>query len=203
LKFDFVDVTNLSSPTAYHTRQLEIVFQDEDHVQLRFNGLKEGKEVPAIMSLKRQRSPIGEKGVSKDYEAAFARLKTLVGTWDVEGGNSERVDYYLTGKDSALVERFGGGRGMATVYHMDGDDIMLTHYCSAKNQPRMRSSRYDAENGILKFDFVDVTNLSKPTAYHTRELEIVFQDEDHIQLKFNGLHEGEEVPVTQSLTRRR
>jgi len=41
---------------------------------------------------------------------------------------------------TAVLERFthpgsGGPQTMLTVYHLDGDDLLLTHYCVAGNQP--------------------------------------------------------------------
>lgn len=141
---------------------------------------------------------------SEDFKAAFAQLKRLEGTWDEtswdEGGYGRVVQYRLTGKGSALIEEFVGDPPMTTVYHLDGDDLRMTHYCNAGNQPRMRAASY--KNNTLKFDFVDVTNLSAPNAYHTRTLDIVFHDEDHLDLVFIGLKDGEEVPGTVSLTRR-
>jgi hypothetical protein len=139
------------------------------------------------------------------FKAAFTRLKRLEGIWDEEpwGEDEEHarvVRYRLTGKGSALIEEFIGDPAMTTVYHLDGDDLRMTHYCNAGNQPRMKAAIY--ESNILKFEFVDVTNLSSPNAYHTRTLDIVFHDDDHVDLRFVGLKNGEDVPGTVSLTRR-
>ena len=134
----------------------------------------------------------------------WAGSKTLVGEWEVKKDvvpekeivyepGERTVTYHLTGNGSALVEEFHGGRGMATVYHMDGADLRMTHYCGAENQPRMEAAIYDPVLRTLKFDFVDVTNLTEPEAYHTRKLEIHFQDKDQIQLKFSGRRKGEEI----------
>ena len=136
------------------------------------------------------------------FDAAFERLKGLVGTWQI-GDRDDQVRYYMTGDGSALVEIFETSRGMASVYHMDGDDLLVTHYCGANNQPRMKAVDYDPERGALKFDFVDVTNVADPEAYYTREIEIVFQDENHVEVRFNGLEAGEAFPVAQSLSRKR
>ena len=137
--------------------------------------------------------------------AAFERLKTLVGTWDEEDegeGWGRVVEYHLTGRGTALIEEFSGDPPMATLYHLDGPDLRLTHYCNAGNQPRMRAASYDPDTGTLAFEFVDITNLSAPTAYHTRELTIRFIDDDHVVLRFVGLKNGEQVPGDVSLTRR-
>ncbi len=90
---------------------------------------------------------------------------------------------------------------MTSVYHMDNGALRLTHYCNAGNQPRMKAAAYDPSTGRIKFDFIDITNLPEPTAYHTRELEIVIQDLDHIELRFNGRKDGMAIPSVLSLTR--
>jgi hypothetical protein len=134
-----------------------------------------------------------------DFLGAFTRLKRLEGSWD-EAEYGRVVTYGLTGKGSALIEEFVGDPPMASVYHLDGDDLRLTHYCNAGNQPRMVAAHYTSDT--LKFDFVDVTNLSAPHAYHTRELTIRFQDDDHVVLNFVGLKDGKDVATTHTLTRR-
>ncbi len=137
---------------------------------------------------------------SNALQTAFARLKRLEGFWD-EAEYGRVVEYRLTGEGSALIEEFIGDPPMTTVYHLDGDDLRMTHYCNAGNQPRMKAAVY--HDDTLKFDFVDVTNLSSPSAYHTRTLDVVFQDEDHVVLNFVGLKDGKEIATTHSLTRKR
>ena len=54
---------------------------------------------------------------------------------------------------------------MVSVYAPAGEALMLTHYCAENNQPRMKALRYDGsprEAGVMKFEFVDVTNLASP-----------------------------------------
>jgi hypothetical protein len=64
----------------------------------------------------------------------------------------------------------------------------------------MVAALYTSDN--LKFDFVDVTNLSAPNAYHTRTLAITFQDDNNVVLNFVGHKDGKEIATTHSLTRR-
>ena len=136
-----------------------------------------------------------------DYDLAFERLKSLVGTWDVEGMDRQ-VTYSLTGDDETVIESFEGEPTMSTFYHRDGDALRLTHYCNAGNQPRMKAVRYDAGKGVLKFEFVDVTNLKAPEAYYTRDLEIRFLSEDRIVLEFVGTKDGETSASPMTLIRR-
>jgi hypothetical protein len=55
------------------------------------------------------------------------------------------------------------GETMLTMYHMDVNHLMLTHYCMAKNQPRMRATELLKEDDghvlVVTFTFVDGTNM--------------------------------------------
>src|SRR5689334_8380722 len=78
-------------------------------------------------------------------DLAFERLKGLAGTWETtEKGTSRKstAQYVLTGRGSVLMEVMGG---MSTAYHMDKGVLVLTHFCGAGNQPRMRVK--SIENG--------------------------------------------------------
>ena len=127
------------------------------------------------------------------FATAFEGLKALTGTWEGTGRHGEaRVTYHLTGRGSALVETFYGKAyaggvesSMSTVYHMDGPDLMLTHYCGARNQPRMKAVAYDPERKLVRFEFMDITN-HVPGSYHTREVEVELRDEDHLRVGFGG-----------------
>lgn len=69
---------------------------------------------------------------------------------------------------------------MVTTYYVDGDDLMMTHYCSLKNQPRMRASMPSEHVKRLAFSFVDATNLSNPAQPHMHGVAFTFQDADHM-----------------------
>src|SRR5579862_770130 len=72
---------------------------------------------------------------------AFEKMKSLVGTWEQpSGGHTFRTVYRLTGADSALMETLGPNtpEEMVSMYHMDDDRLLLTHYCAAHNQPTLK-----------------------------------------------------------------
>lgn len=109
------------------------------------------------------------KSLSSESAAAFERLKGLAGEWEADTtmGRSH-LSYELIGHGTALVEResFGKGPAMMTVYHMDGDRLLLTHYCMAGNQPRMRAKAFNPATGEMQFEFLDATNLPNAKAPH-------------------------------------
>jgi hypothetical protein len=116
---------------------------------------------------------------------AFERLKTLAGTWEGKAGEGAdavptKVIYKVTGMGSALVEtQFPDtANEMITVYHLDGEKLLLTHYCAAQNQPRMRYTP-GKDASVLKFDFVSASNM-KPKDAHMHNLTLRFVGKDHI-----------------------
>ena len=74
--------------------------------------------------------------------AAFAQLQTLVGEWEgkTEKGRALKVSYRLTANNTVLIETWtlGPTRESLTLYHMDNESLIATHYCPLGNQPRLR-----------------------------------------------------------------
>ncbi len=129
----------------------------------------------------------------------FESMKSLVGEWrgTSMNGKPATVTYTLVSDNSALMEGLvmGGESEMVTMYHPDGDHLMMTHYCSAHNQPRMRSQTVPVGSKSITFDFVDVTNLSAPDAGHMRKLVVTFGDKDHFTQEWTWREKGKENTV--------
>ena len=77
----------------------------------------------------------------------FAALKKLAGDWVEVGKDGKPTDkvftsFRVTAAGTTLLETVfpGGDDEMITMYHLDGDDLILTHYCTFGNQPRMRGT---------------------------------------------------------------
>lgn len=129
----------------------------------------------------------------------FESMKSLVGEWRGTSMNEKpaTVTYTLVSDNSALMERLviAGESEMVTMYHPDGDRLMMTHYCSAHNQPRMRSQTAPVGSKSITFDFVDVTNLSAPDAGHMSKLVVTFGDKDHFSQEWTWREKGKEKTV--------
>jgi hypothetical protein len=113
----------------------------------------------------------------------FDRVKALLGVWEgtTKDGKTVKVTYTLVADGSAVMETLDPSNesSMITMYHPDGSRVMMTHYCSAHNQPRMRAEAAAADPKTLTFNFVDATNLSSPSDGHMERLVINFVDPDH------------------------
>ena len=96
----------------------------------------------------------------------FDRLKTLEGDWRSTSGKTT-VNYRLIANGSSIVETWtmSPTRQSMTVYTMDGNQVIATHYCPQGNAPRLRLSRTGAD-GTHYFEFLDGANLQKSGASH-------------------------------------
>ncbi|HEV7922885.1 MAG TPA: hypothetical protein VGR02_19030 [Thermoanaerobaculia bacterium] len=122
-------------------------------------------------------------------QKSFEKLKTLAGTWEgpittspkqpeIEG-QTMRVSLRVTSMGNTLMhEMTGGGQpdDPITMFYLDGDRLLLTHYCDAGNRPRMTAKPL-ADGKALEFDFLDVAGSTKYG--HMHHTVITFIDADH------------------------
>jgi hypothetical protein len=143
---------------------------------------------------------------------AFDKLRALSGDWEGtyawSGGRNAsgkiQARYYATGNNSALVEDLtvDGTPSMTTVYHLDGSDLRMTHFCAAQNQPRLKATSIDPNGEAITFSFVDITNLRSPKAGHVDGLDVHFLAADHTTLRFRFVADGKESFETIDLKRK-
>src|SRR5437868_14309537 len=98
-------------------------------------------------------------------EEAFDRLASLKGEWEgQQDGVKISLIYTLTANGSALMEEFRPETGavMITMFTVDGDHLIATHYCSAKNQPQMMMSAITNVEKPLAFSLARITGLKSP-----------------------------------------
>jgi hypothetical protein len=115
---------------------------------------------------------------------AFERIKALAGTWvgKTPEGKPTTLKIQVIAGGHTVMEEYSesGHNGMFTMYHLDGDHLMLTHYCVSNNQPRMRAVLNPAEPDTIRFKFLDGTNLQDPNAGHMVEAAYFFKDANHM-----------------------
>jgi hypothetical protein len=116
-------------------------------------------------------------------EQAFDRLSSLKGEWQGEpDGVKTTLIYTLTADGSVLMEecRPQSGPAMITMFTVDGDHLIATHYCSAKNQPQMATSAITDVQKPLAFSLVRITGLKSPDDFHNTGLTVIQEDNDHL-----------------------
>ena len=138
--------------------------------------------------------------------AAFERFKALQGTWRGEStkGWVEDVTFRVIAGGSAVVETsFDAhpGETMLTLFAMDGERLRLTHYCVAKNQPRLEAATFEDEGRTVGFVFVDGGNLPSRERGHMDRAVFHFEDADHVTTRWTWHQDGtdrwmEEIRLT-------
>jgi hypothetical protein len=114
---------------------------------------------------------------------AFDKLKTLVGTWEAPTDRGTAVvTYRLVSGGTALLEdaKMPGEAEMITVYYVDGKRLLMTHYCTAGNQPRMQAAAFDPKSDRIDFQFVDATNLRSPDDGHMHHVVFEFRGPNQV-----------------------
>src|SRR5215831_15300208 len=108
-----------------------------------------------------------------DAQKSFDKLKTLAGSWEgvvktdppqaeIEG-KPMQVSLRVTSMGNALMhEATGAGRpdDPITMLYLDGDHLLLTHYCDAGNRPRM-VGKLSPDGKSVDFEFLDVAGSTQ------------------------------------------
>jgi len=128
---------------------------------------------------------------------AYDKMKTLVGSWQgTVNENGKPLDtharFKLVSDGSALASWLDEDtpHEMITMFHMDGNNLMATHYCAAHNQPRMVLMTGGDPNRLV-FKFKDGTNI-QPDAGHTQQVAFIFDGANHHIEEWTYIDKGKE-----------
>lgn len=140
-----------------------------------------------------------------DAQAAFEQLKSLAGSWhgvpEAEGeeaaAEAELVgtvthEIRVSAAGTVVMETMSPGTSheMINMYYLDGDDLVLTHYCASGNQPAMRMDPARSTKQSLVFDFSGGTNLDPAVDEHIHSATITWQGADRIDSAWIGYGGG-------------
>ena len=125
-----------------------------------------------------------------DAQKSFDKLKTLSGVWegkvttDMKVPESfEKIPMHVvlrtTSRGNALMHEMsstGSPDDPITMFYLDEDRVLLTHYCDAGNRPRMEG-KLSPDGKTLEFTLLDVagSNLHQ----HMHHARFTFIDADH------------------------
>jgi hypothetical protein len=141
------------------------------------------------------------QGVSPERaRAAFEALKQLAGQWN---GNSTQGwegthTMEIIGGGSAIMSvstigpHPGADETMATMFHLDGDRLMVTHYCVAKNQPRLAATSISEDGRVIEFSFVDGTNMRSRDVGHMDRAVYTIESPDRYRSRWTFYQKGQE-----------
>ena len=137
--------------------------------------------------------------------AAFERLISLVGEWEgTANGSPVKATYTLVSGGTALMERLqpSNESEMLTLYTLDGDHLLVTHYCSSGNQPQMKTAAITDLNGVLTFKVYQVSGMKSVDEGHMTALIVTMPDKDHFTQEWTYKEKGHEHPALFIFTRK-
>src|SRR5260370_30053663 len=114
-------------------------------------------------------------------QKSFEQLKSLAGAWEgTLDGQPLQVSLRVTSMGNALLHEMKGAEpdDPITLFHLDSDRLLLTHYCDAGNQSRMVATISPGGKTIV-FNFVEATNLLSSQMGHMQRVTFTFIDPDH------------------------
>jgi hypothetical protein len=114
-----------------------------------------------------------------DAQKSFDKIKTLAGSWEGHATTVPQepdmpdfmqVSLRATSNGNALLHEMVGkekpgvpssdNNDPITMFYVDGDRLLLTHYCDAGNRPRM-VGKMSPDGKTVEFDFLDVTGSTQ------------------------------------------
>jgi hypothetical protein len=92
---------------------------------------------------------------------------------------------------------------MVSVYHRDGSDLVMTHYCAAQNQPRVRAKT--VTGNVIAMDYDGGTNIDPAKDMHIHAVRIEILGPDEMRETWIGWKDGkqEEPPLVLHLKRKK
>lgn len=138
----------------------------------------------------------------------FDRFKSLEGVWigtSTKGWKEETTVRTIAEGSVVQLTSFDAhpNETMLTLVHMDVDRLLITHYCVAKNQPRLQLTAVKDEGRTAIFTFLDGTNLPSREKGHMDKAVFRFRDENHYTTQWTWYQDGEERWMEEILKERK
>jgi hypothetical protein len=115
----------------------------------------------------------GESRETSSSAAAFNQLASLVGEWEAfQDGVPIEETYTLTTNGTALMweTKPANSAPMITMFTVDGDHLIATHYCVAEKQPQMVTGvPGDLEKNGMTFSLARVTGMKPADDWHIQD----------------------------------
>lgn len=127
----------------------------------------------------------------------FERFKKFEGVWigrSTKGWEDETTVKVIAAGSVVQMTSFGAhpNETMLTLFSMDVDRLRLTHYCVAKNQPRLEATSFEDDGRTVTFTFVDGGNLATRDNGHMDKVVYRFKDDDGFTSQWTWYQNGKE-----------
>ena len=121
----------------------------------------------AVVALSQQmKMPMPETfGPQSDAQKAFEKLKTLAGSWEgTVMGIPINFTIRAASSGTAILHEGNTEKGVPnheiTMFYVEGDRLLATHYCDAGNRSNMEG-KMSADGKSVEFNFLDVAGSTK------------------------------------------
>lgn len=126
--------------------------------------------------------------------ALLDKVKMLEGTWEMqdEKGQKTTAAIFSVGAKGTSVREImfpGSPEEMTNMYTMDGDALLMTHYCAMGNQPHMKAHMGSNPN-VLEFKTAGVSNLNDANGSYMGSMTLTIVDKDHVKAKWIHVKDG-------------
>jgi len=161
-------------------------------------------------------APGAPEAIVYDAASAMAFLTTLSGEWQAGSGATREhggsaaarpsgsgLSFKTKAAGSAVVQTTGAGQPgeMETIFHLDGDQLLLTHYCALQNAPILKFEKSN-KPGELKFVFQGGTNFDPAVDAHFHEGTFQIKDKDTLEQTFTVFANGKASPEGRAVLHR-
>ena len=119
-------------------------------------------------------------------------VSALQGRWVMDGPEGPSyIEFALTANGSAVRETMFPGmpQEMTNMYALDGNSLVMTHYCAGGNQPRMRAE--ELVDGRLEFRSDGVGDFKAPDEPYMGAMTLVLLDADTIEERWTAFNQVE------------
>jgi len=127
----------------------------------------------------------------------FERMKSLSGEWkgkSTKGWTDRMKVDVIAGGSVVRFVSFDShpGETMQTMMHLDGDRLILTHYCIARNQPRLVATKIAPDGRSATFEFLDGTGMTSRDTGHMDKVVFELTDDGRYTSRWTWYSKGEE-----------
>ena len=134
-----------------------------------------------------------------DAKKALAKLKTLSGSWQTTiMGIPINFTIRAASSGTAILHEgntSGGGppNHEITMFYLEGDRLLATHYCDAGNRSRWEG-KMSPDGKVIEFSFLDVVGPTR--GGYLKDMVITMTDADHHIVAFTFvMPDGKPIPL--------
>lgn len=152
----------------------------------------------AMAAVALPQEPPKTTSAQSDAKKAFAKLKILTGSWQ---GTVMNIPINFTirpaSSGTAILHEGhttaeGPPKNEITMFYVNGDRLLATHYCDAGNRSNMEG-KLSADGKVLEFSFLDV--LGPTRGGYLKDMVITMTDADHHIVAFTFvMPDGKPIP---------